>query len=233
VHASFSRPDKALPTLRAMAAAAAAAGLRTIAVVDHHRPGGDLAALIQRGRAAASHLEGPLEVRIGAELSAYGIGKFADLLRENRQVSFRLYAANHYQFPEWQHPTDRSPRGYAQHMLDMLHALLPTGRADCIAHPFSHDGLAARFPDPRAVTSAVSDAELANVLELAESNNVAWELSVGACLADPDFARRFWRIGQKVGVTFLLGTDAHRPEEVDPAPSLPALARCLFARTPP
>ena len=42
VHASFSSDSKARATLGAMVAAAETAGLRTIAVVDHHRRGGDL-----------------------------------------------------------------------------------------------------------------------------------------------------------------------------------------------
>ena len=183
--------------------------------------------MIHRAQAAATQLGGSVDVRIGAELSACGVGEFADSPQDNRLVPFRLYAANHYQFPEWQHPSDRTPRGYAVHMLEVLRALLPTGRADCIAHPFSHDGLSRLFEDPRVVTSAISDAELADVLELGRSNNVAWELSMPACLADAPFARRLWRIGQETGVTFLLGTDAHRPSEIDPSPSLPALSACL------
>lgn len=233
-HASFSTADKALATLRAMAAAATSARLQTIALVDHHRLDADLPAMIQRAQTAlaTTQLDGtasatPLDARVGAELSAYGIGLFADSLEDNRLVPFRLYAANHYQFPEWQHPAARTPRDYAEHMLAVLRALLPTGRADCIAHPFSHDGLSPRFPDPRAVTAAITDNELADVLDLGRSNGVAWELSVPACLADPDFARRLWRLGRECGATFLLGTDAHHPSDLDPTPLLPALATCL------
>jgi histidinol phosphatase-like PHP family hydrolase len=227
VHGSFSSPDKARATLRAMAAAAATAGLRTIAVVDHHRRGGDLAGMMRRAQAATAAEAGSVDLRIGAELSACGVGDFADSAEDNRLVPFRLYAANHYQFAEWQQPADPTPRGYAEHMLAVLRSLLPTGRADCVAHPFSHDGLTRRFTDPRAVTAAVSDAELAEVLELGRVNNVAWELDSPACLADPPLARRLWRIGREVGVTFLLGTDAHHPADVDPAPTLPALSVCL------
>ena len=218
-------------TVAAVAEAAETAGLKTVALVNHHhRPGDELPDHHSSAATETADANSSSRLVLGAELSAYGIGKYADTASQNDRVSFRLYACNHYQLAHWEHPDDRSPRGYAEHMLQVLRILLPTNRADCIAHPFAIDYLTRCAHAPAAITRAITDTELADVLELGRSHGVAWEINVDACLSDEPFARRYWRIGKRVGVTFLLGTDAHDLDEIDPAPMLGKLSHCLTGR---
>ena len=214
---------------RKILAAAKRAGLGSVALVDHHHPGdGPVENTIARVKKKAGATRTRVSVVVGAELSAYGVGAFADTPEMNRQVGYRLYACNHYQHPEWEHPRDRSPRGYAEHILAVLRALLPTGRADCIAHPFGNRYLRGLVEDPAEVNRALRDNELHDILLLGKQHNVAWEINTQSCTYDPAFSRRYFRIGREAGVAFRLGTDAHTLEAIDPAPILPALREALI-----
>ncbi len=232
VHTSLSSCGKEEMTPRAIVSAAESAGLETIALTDHnHWLDDDLPGRMAEVESQLSAVTSPVRVIVGAELSAFGVGRYADAPEVNAQVGYRLYACNHYHLRHWEHPKDRTPRGYAEHMLAVLRELLPTGRADCIAHPFSCPG---SIPDalggPSAAARAVSDAELGEILELGRINGVAWEINARSCLADPALASRLWRLGREVGVEFRFGTDAHRLAHVDPAPFLPKLAEVLSQR---
>lgn len=201
----------------AIVAAAADLGLHTLALTNHHHPGEDdqrLRATLAQRDAWQERGGGPVRLLVGAEFSAYGIGLFSDTPATNRLAEFRLYAPNHYHHPEWEHPADTSPRGYAEHALAVIRATILSGRADCLAHPFTGDYLRNRLASPTEVTRVLTDAELAGILDLARLHYVAMELNAKAALRDPDFARRFWRIGRQIGVRFLFGSDAHKPAEV-------------------
>lgn len=214
---------------RKIVAAARRAGLESIALVDHDHPGDepvvDKIARVKQ-RLGAGRI--PLDVVVGAELSAYGVGSYADTPDMNRRVGYRLYACNHYQHPAWEHPDDRSPRGYAEHILATLRALLPTGRADCIAHPFGNRYLRGRVEHPPQVNEAIGDDELGDILLLGKRHGVAWEINTQSCIYDPTFSRRYFRLGREIGVEFRLGTDAHTLEAIDPAPAIPALREALI-----
>ncbi len=114
-------------------------GLKTIAVTDHSDPGSDIDVFANtldlKKRLAA--LDTPVRVLVGSELSAYGIGKYADDDMLNSVLDYRNYSCVHYHLATWDQPEDRSPRGYAEHMLAVMSALFDAKRADCIAHPFS------------------------------------------------------------------------------------------------
>ncbi|NLB41091.1 MAG: hypothetical protein GX815_02320, partial [Clostridiales bacterium] len=92
--------------------------------------------------------------------------------------------------------------------------LITSGRADCIAHPFI-----SRFikilDDKTLLAKEMTDKELGDILELGRNHNVAWEINLGAVLADPDFAKRYWNIGKEVGVLFHFGTDSHNLASID------------------
>ncbi len=145
----------------------------------------------------------------------------------NARVGYRLYACNHYHLGFWRHPAEKTPRGYAEHMLAVMRAVIVSDRADCIAHPMSSGYLRDRLEDGTTAAAAVTDAELGDVLALGRRHGVAWELSVPACLEDPAFARRFWRLGREAGAEFRLGTDAHALDTIDPSPRLADFADVL------
>ena len=167
-----------------------------------------------------------IKVLFGAELSAYGVGKCLDDIDINKSLDYRLYSYNHYHLDYWEHPVDKSPRGYVNHALELLGKLLPTGRADCIAHPFIGRFIRC-LEDRTEVTKEIKDSELGDILELGTNNKVAWELNVNSIMADPDFGKRYWNIGREVGAIFNIGTDAHRLEYIGTLQYLDRLKKIL------
>ena len=141
-------------------------------------------------------------------------------------IEYRLYACNHYHLDFWEQPTVKSPRGYAEHSLAILKHLLPIQRADCIAHPFLGIYLKDKLSDPTSVTKAITDNELASILELGKNNDVAWEINP-SILSDPEFAKRYWNIGREVRVCFHLGTDAHQLSKINTTPFVNKLKSIL------
>lgn len=221
VHTNFSTCANVEMTVPNILASARDSGLEGVAFVNHHHSRkhnilSDNAQLKNEIKACQTKLK----VFVGAELSAFGIGKYCDSIETNRMIDYRLYACNHYHLSFWEHPATKSPRAYAEHSMEILTCLLKSQRADCIAHPFIAEYLARylkdKLYDHTSVTKAISDKELADILELGNNNDVAWELNAKVLLKDPQFARRYWNIGREVGVSFHFGTDAHRLSEIDP-----------------
>ena len=195
--------------------------LDKIAIVDHHHPRENgLLEKIEKRNAALSEIKTDVKVITGAELSAFGPGKYADDLQTNACVGFRLYACNHYHHRDWEHPETRTPDGYIQHSLDTTRQLIASGRADCIAHPLLVSYIEMYKKNPSQVTSKYLDTELTKLFELSNTHNVAWELSIGKLLGDMPFAKRFIRLGMESGVTFKMGTDAHRLYQINPKPQI-------------
>jgi len=203
-------------TLADILARAKSANLKIIALTDHNHPGAPLLGDIRCLKNEMEKDDADIKVIFGAELSAYGIGKYSDSEEVNRQIDYRLYACTHYNLDYWEQPRDRSPRGYALHMLAVAHELIKSGRADCIAHPFATAYLKKKFQDPTVVTRSVTDAELNDILKLGKERGVAWEINTNVIARDKDFMRRYLTFGKSLGVKFYLGTDAHKLDQIDP-----------------
>jgi len=219
IHTNFSGCADAEMTIPNIFASAKDSGLEGIVFVDHHDSRKhDILSDLAQLKNEIDVCQTKLKVFVGAELSAFGIGKYSDSIETNRMIDYRLYACNHYHLNFWEHPATTSPRAYAEHSLAILTGLLKSQRADCIAHPFIGIYLQKKdkLYDHTSVTKAISDKELADILELGKNNNVAWELNAKVIPEDPQFARRYWNIGREVGVSFHFGTDAHRLSETDP-----------------
>ena len=211
-HSVFSNCAKPDMVFEDMIRRAEECGLRTLAVTDHSDPddGIDTYANYLLLKERLRRIETPVRVLIGAELSAYGIGKYAELYEVDRALDFASYSHVHYHLRTWDQPEDRSPSGYARHNLAVLRALLATGRADNIAHPFSPCKMNFFNEEEKAATlSALSDNELGDILEAGERAQCSWEIHTPTFLRFTAFSKRFFAIGQEVGVHFCLGTDAH------------------------
>lgn len=218
-HSVFSKCAKPEMAFEAMIAAAEKYGLETLAVTDHSDPGDDIDTyanfLLLKER--LNDIKTPVRVLIGAELSAYGVGKYAESCEVDRALDFASYSHIHYHLSVWEQPEDRSPRGYARHMISVLDALLETGRADNIAHPFSPCKMHFFNESQRTETlSGISDAELGRILEKGEKNNCSWEIHTPTFFRYPDFSKRFFNIGREVGAHFVVGTDAHTLSALNP-----------------
>lgn len=211
-HSVFSKCSKPEMTLEAMIRAAEEYGLRTIAVTDHSDPGDDIDSyqnyLLLKEK--LSRIDTPVRVLLGAELSAYGIGKYAEPYEVDKVLDFASYSHIHYHLDTWDQPADRSPRGYALHNLAVLNALFDTDRADHIAHPFSPCKMPFFDEGQKAETlRCITDNELGDILEKGEEAQVSWEIHTPTFFRFPVFSRRFFCIGREVGAHFALGTDAH------------------------
>ncbi len=211
-HSVFSKCAKPEMTLEAMIRAAEGFGLRTLAVTDHSDPQDDIDTfgnyLLLKEK--LSRIDTPVRVLLGAELSAYGVGKYAEPYEVDKALDFASYSHIHYHLDTWEQPQDRSPRGYALHNLAVLNALFDTDRADHVAHPFSPCKMPFFDEAQKARTlSALTDNELGDILEKGERALVSWEIHTPTFLRFPAFSKRFFRIGKEVGAHFALGTDAH------------------------
>ncbi len=229
LHTNLSRCAKPEMNARDIVRAADAAGLEIIALTDHnypHKPN----AVAQQRYDLMRELEGferNVKVLIGAELSAYGINKFADDIACDNSLDYRLYTTNHYHQDYWEHPVEKTPRAYAEHMLAIMEGVIASGRADCFAHPFMA-GYVKAFADFHDVTKAFKDNEIGDIMERAHKKEIAWELNVPAVFGDHDFFKRYFHIGREVGVVFNLGTDGHALEKVDTKKFTEELKRILY-----
>jgi histidinol phosphatase-like PHP family hydrolase len=201
--------------------------IQTIAFTDHYNSK-DTKILDNNNnlKKQAQECDTDINVLYGAELSAYGIGKYLDDICVNQQLDYRLYSYNHYHLDYWEHPEDKTPRGYVNHGLQLLEHLLKSRRADCIAHPFIGRFIRC-FNDRTLVTKEIRDNELGDILELGMKYEVAWELNVNSIIADPEFGKRYWKIGKEVGVIFHMGTDAHRLQYIDTLQYLDIIRKIL------
>ena len=206
-------------TPEAMIRRAEEAGLKTLAVTDHSDPGDaiDTYANFLTYKEKLRSIDTPVRVLIGAELSAYGVGKYAEPFEVDRALDCASYSHIHYHLACWEHPADRSPRGYAEHELRVLNALFESGRADHIAHPFSP--LKMHFfneAEKAATLDAITENELGEILEKGERAACSWELHTPTVFRFPAFSRRMFCLGKEIGVHFLVGTDAHRLADLAP-----------------
>ena len=215
IHTNLSRCGKREMTLESIIKAAEEDGLKVIAVTDHIHPGEawKLKRNIPLLKKQLAKTEHTVKVYIGAELSAYGEEKYT-LKKSDAELDYRLYAHNHYHMFGWEQPEDKSPAGYKEHCRKVLTAVITSGKADCMAHPFNDHYIVREFGEKYGfgagdITSLWTDNELGDMLELGKKYNVAWEINVKSCLQQPEFINRYWNIGREIGVCFNFGTDAH------------------------
>lgn len=219
MHTTFSGCAKPDMILKDIAAEAERCGLIMIALTDHSNLG-DEQRIVSKNtpilREQLAEITTNVKVLIGSEISVYGVGKYSETAEFCDTLDYRLYSQNHYHMPFWEHPEDKSPRGYAEHMLAVLEELFSSGRADCVAHPFAGGYIRTLLEeDKRKVPDSITDNELGDIMEKGERARCAWEINVGEFCSLPEFSRRYWNIGREIGVHFNLGTDAHTLKSVD------------------
>lgn len=228
MHTTFSTCAKREMNIADMVRTAEKAGIEMMAVTDHN--------YIYKRNAVSSqkkelmkqleNVDTKVKVYIGAELSSYDIGKFADDIETDNSLDYRLYATNHYHQDYWVHPEDKSPRGYCEHMLGIMDKVIESGRADCFAHPFMAKYIK-ECGDFHNVTAAFTDNEIGDILVKGYENEIAWEINVPAVFGDPVFFRRYFGIGREAGIIFNLGTDAHKLSDIDTFQFVPRLKEIL------
>ncbi len=229
LHTNFSRCAKPEMNARDIVKAADEAGLEMIALTDHNYPHKKNAVAPQKIELEKQleEFEHRVKVLIGAELSSYGAGKFADDIETDNSLDYRLYTTNHYHQDYWEHPQIKTPRNYAEHMLAIMDKVIDSGRADCFAHPFMA-GYIHAFEDFHDVTRAFTDNEIGDIMEKANKHEIAWELNVPAVFGDPEFFHRYFQIGKEIGVVFNMGSDGHMLSKVDTKQYADEFKRILY-----
>lgn len=227
VHTPFSGCAKPEMRVKDIVKRAEELKLERVALVDHfnrsHTP------MVEKNMADKFVVEmsgTQIPFLYGAELSAYGVGKWLDSDETNAALDYRLYAANHYHLDFWEQPEEKTARGYAKHTVKVLESLIKSERADCIAHPI-HGGYVRALEDKNSLAAAMTDEELYYLMELAKRHNTAWEINIGEALADPELTKRLWRFGKEIGSVFHFGTDAHRIENMDTRAHMDELRQLL------
>ncbi|NLB35970.1 MAG: PHP domain-containing protein [Clostridiales bacterium] len=218
IHTNYSNCAKDEMVVKDIIDAAEKAGLDTIALVDHFNDDNSNEQCIERNgilRRQAQQTGTKLRILFGNELSCYGVGKTLENEQVRKILDYKLYACNHYHVGFWEHPEDPSPRGYAVHAYGVISSLLKSGKADCIAHPIVGGHVSAMGEDKCALTRAMTDNELGDLLTLAREHETAFEINISAIRSDPVFAKRMWSIGKEAGTVFNFGTDAHRLQFID------------------
>ena len=218
IHTNFSRCAQQTMTLENIVREAERCGLVEIAITDHsdiwmydHTVAQNEILKQQRDR-----IDTDVRIRIGAEISLYGIGKYSQTPEEMAAMEYRLFAQNHYHVEGWEQPEDRTPEGYARHTLACLEELFTTDYADCVAHPIVPVKLN-RIRHPEQMLDYIRDNDLGDILEKGERAGCAWELHRGGVHFFPAFSRRYFNIGREVGAHFAFAADAHKLEDIDPS----------------
>ena len=217
-HSVFSKCSKPEMVFEDMVKAAEKFGLKTLAITDHSDLHDEINSVgnYRKLKKRLAKMDTDVRVIVGAEMSAYGVGKFAEPYRIDKEIEFCNYSCVHYHLDYWEQPKDRSPRGYAEHMLAVLSALFDTDRADAIAHPFSPCKM--KFftkSENETMLASIADNELFDIMKKGEDAGCAWELHKSSVLCYPDFYRRFFYVGREAGVHFTVGTDAHHLKDID------------------
>lgn len=218
IHTNYSNCAKEEMIVRDIIDRAEKADLETIALVDHFNTDNSNEQCIERNgilRRQAQQTGTKLKTLFGNELSCYGVGKTLENEQVRKTLDYKLYACNHYHLDYWEQPEDTSPRGYAVHAYQVILSLLKSGKADCIAHPIVGNYVSAIGEDKCALTRAMTDNELGDLLTLAKEHKTAFEINISAIRGDPVFAKRMWSIGKEAGTVFNFGTDAHRLQFID------------------
>lgn len=228
-HTNFSHCAKKEMVALDMIKAAEKAGIKVLALTDHNYPN-EQNRVAQQRYAILKQIkdyETDVKVLVGAELSSYDIGKFADDIACDNSLDWRLYTTNHFHQGYWVHPENKTPRGYCEHMLAIMDKVIDSGRADAFAHPFMAKYVHC-FNDFRVVTAAFTDNEIGDIMQKATEHEITWELNVPAVFGDPEFHHRYFQIGKEVGVVFNIGTDAHELKDIDVKQFIPELKRILY-----
>lgn len=228
-HTNFSHCAKREMVAADMIKEAEKSGIKVLALTDHNYPDEKNQVAVQRLELLKQieNIETDVKVLIGAELSSYDIGKFADDEECDNSLDWRLYTTNHFHQGYWVHPEDKSPRGYCRHMLAIMDKVIDSGRADAFAHPFMAKYISC-FDDFRVVTAAFTDNEIGDIMEKASKKEITWEINVPAVFGDPVFHKRYFGIGRETGAVFNIGTDAHKLCDIDVKQFIPELKRILY-----
>ena len=218
IHSDLSRCASRQMTMERIIIEAEKAGIETIGISDHIdyldpvREEQILENFVLRDK-----LRPAIDVKIGCEASQINPTTIAIRSNTAEELDFVLVAANHYHLEQVENPTGKSPLAYAQHHLKMIQGAINWSHTTIIPHPFYLSKV--RQIDHLLVMDSYDQPQLNRVLSNAAKNSVAFEINPRQVIKSPEFFQLLVRRGQQLGVKFALGTDAHKPEDIQYNPS--------------
>jgi histidinol phosphatase-like PHP family hydrolase len=159
-----------------------------------------------------------LEILVGCEADTQAPGVFGITWKLKEKLDYVVLSASHFHMKEFvAQPTDTSPRGIAEHMLEFFISTVSSGLPDAIVHPLFPFGYDSSY---EAAIASLSDAELTDAFGIAAENNVGIEINP-CSLPNPARGRifeletplRVFSLARTAGCKFTFGSDAHAPEE--------------------
>jgi len=199
-------------TLEMIERTAAPTGLRWIGLSDHIDRHEDNAKP-EENRRDLSQRSWEVEFLVGCEATVISPNRMAVTDPVAEELDYVMVSANHYHLSDVENPDPRTPRGYAEHYLEMIEGVLDWGLADIVAHPFLHSKIR-RWMDPLKVLPHYDWDRMESLMEESARKGLAFEIKPSYPTADPPFFGRLADLCREKGVKFSLGGDSHRPSEI-------------------
>jgi len=217
IHSTLSGCASKNMTVKAIVAKAEECSLSTIAITDHidnpktrdHR-GRQLIKSYKEIRDEIRPLN--LQLFLGCETSQINPNTFSVNDKTANEMGIVLVACNHYHLKYVNKPSITSAINYSNHYLSMVEGALRWKYTNIIAHPFYLHKL--KTINHAEVLKNYDRSWLKEILHIAAEKKVAFELCPRHFKNYLDFFTELVSYGQKFGLRFSVGADAHKLEQV-------------------
>ena len=121
--------------------------------------------------------------------------------------------ASHFHLPGAPQPAEDTPRAKGTLMIGLARDALAMPGTSIWAHPFDCSRLRPLAP----ILETVAEEELAALIALANSREIAIEVNGGAGLQDEyrQAMAHFYSLAREMGARFTITADAHHPDDLD------------------
>jgi len=225
VHTRFSPCGHRDATLTAMIARARAKGLAALGFADHVTPapvpgcdfydGQQIEILYaEHGIINAMDLPADLTVLVGmeADYTLAGAGCLDGAILD--QVDHVICSASHFHLPAAPRPRDDTSEARAELMVRMAREMLAVPGVSVWAHPFDCTAMRPLTP----IIAAIGEAQMAELITLANSRRVALEINGGPAATSPAYREAtaaFFGLAREMGARFTVTADAHHPDDFE------------------
>jgi len=225
VHTRFSPCGHRDATLAAMIDRARAKGLAALGFADHVTPapvpgcgfydGQQIEVLIEeRAIVNAMDLPADLPVLVGveADYTLAGVNCLDGAMLD--QVDHVICSASHFHLPSAPRPREDTPEAKAELMVRMAHGMLQVPGVSVWVHPFDCTEMRPLAP----IMAAIGEAQMADLIALANSRKVAIEINGGPAATSPAYREAtaaFFGLAREMGARFTITADAHHPDDFE------------------